>query len=163
MPSVKANIEFLARLDKYRSERPYVVLLGEDEDSDDDIPSSNLQFDLVPQINVYDMREHPELSFEQCAFEYIPYHQSEVTAFETPADIAAYVSETKSLLKNRFEAVHVCTYDVKLRRNITFDRQVYDVDDPLVIEGPAVGAHNGQPFKAAFAWIELITKGRSQM
>lgn len=144
MPSVKASIEFLARLDKYRAEKPYVILLGEDEDSDEDIPTSNLEFDVVSQIDIRDMREHAELRFEQCAFEFVAHHQSKVTEFQTPADVAAYAAETRSLLMNRFDAVQVCTYEVKLRQNIFFDRQVYDVNDSLVIEGPAIGAHNGQ-------------------
>lgn len=144
MPSVTASIEFLARLEKYEYEKPYVLLSGEDEESDDDIPTSNLEFDVVSQIDVQDMREHAELKFEQCSFEFVPHHKSEVTRFETLADITAYAAETRSLLLKRFDAVQVHTYEVKLRQNASFDRQVYDVNDSLVIEGPAVGAHNGQ-------------------
>lgn len=144
MPCVKANLEFLARLDRYKNEKPYVVLLGEDEDSDDEVPTSNLQFDVVPQVDVRDMREHAELTFEECAFEFVAHHQSEVTAFETPTDVTAYAAETRSLLMDRFDAIDVRTYEVKLRENVSFDRQLFDLDDPLEVEGPAVGVHIGQ-------------------
>lgn len=163
MPGLKARIEFLARLDKYEFERPYVVLQEEDEESDAETPTSNLEFDVVPDVDLWDMREHTELDFDHCAFEYVAYHQSEVTAFETPADVAAYAVETQSLLKTRFDAVQVRTYEVKLRQNVIFDRQVYDLNDPLAAEGPAVGAHNGQQVTACVLSIEIVAELPPQM
>lgn len=153
MPDVKAKIEFLARLDKYRTEKPYVIVLGEDEDSDDEIPTSNLEFDLVPEIDLQDMREHTELEFDQCGFEFFAHHQSEVNEFQSSAAIAAYAAETQTLLKDRFNAVQVRTYEVKLRQNVSFDRQVFDLNDPLAVEGPAVGAHNGQKIIASILLV----------
>lgn len=158
MPDVNAKIEFLARSDRYKTEKPYVIVLGEDEECDGEVPISNLEFDVVPEIELRDMRGHAELDFERCAFEYVMHHQSEVTGFETPADIDAYMAETQSLLKTRFDALQVRTYEVKLRQNVSFDRQVYDLNDPLAVEGPAVGAHSGQQLTAPMSLIKFAAE-----
>ena len=143
MPDIYAEIDFLARLDLYANERPYIMLLGVEDEIDDDVPITNLQFETKSKILIQDMREHPELNFSQCGFEFLRDHQSRVTVFETEGDIMLYKRETEALLSSHFDAVKALTYEVKLRKNIHFERTEYDANDELVIEGPATGAHNG--------------------
>lgn len=143
MPDICAEIDFLAKLELYAKERPYIMLLGVDDEIDEEVPITNLQFETKSNIHIQDMREHPELSFSLCGFEFLRHHQSAVTMFDTEGDIMLYKAETESLLLSHFDAVKVLTYEVKLRKNIQFERTEYDANDELVIEGPATGAHNG--------------------
>lgn len=144
MPDVRADVEFLARHEKYAHEKPYTILLGEDETLDDDVPMSNVEFVTESGLDIRDMRDSSLLNFDQCGFEYVGYHQSAVQVFATYEDIATYQKEISDLLSKRFDALEVITYETKLRQNSKFDRELFDINDALAIEGPAKGAHVGQ-------------------
>ncbi|KAH6662988.1 hypothetical protein B0J14DRAFT_707346 [Halenospora varia] len=92
---------------------------------------------------------------EECGFQVLE-HESTV-AFpekidETDlADVEAYKVETEKLLKDNLEAKHVVCYDFRLRENKDFSRNMIDLGNPLLIEGPAYGAHNDESFLFVFS------------
>ena len=146
MPSIQADIEFLAALPLYEYEKPYLCLLPPDENIDpDEVALTNLEYEKHTNITINDMREHPELKMEECGFEYVE-SLSSCLQFATPANVDAYKLETQQLLQRHFAAEKVVTYEVKLRRNEDFRRRQFDLNDKLLVEGPAKGAHNGGPF-----------------
>ena len=150
MSDVRSNLEFLARLPLYDKEKPYVYLPGKDEDLDPSVTKlDNLHFELHPVL-IRDMRRRPELSLDECGFEFREY-PSHYKRFDKVADIEGYRAETELFLAKRFNAEKVVVYDARLRKNDTFkDRTEFDVYDPLLLEGPAKGAHNGK--NAALCW-----------
>jgi hypothetical protein len=144
MPANLAEIEFLADLPTYNVEKPYLCLLPPDQEIDpDEVRLDNLEFEKHSNINVEDIREHPELRLEDCGFEYVQ-HKSAISEFSSPADVDAYKRETESLLRDRFAAVKVLTYELRLRKNKEFRRKQFDLNEKLLLEGPAKGAHNGK-------------------
>ena len=143
MPSNVAEIEFLADLPLYHTEKPYLCLLSPERNIDpDEVRLDNLEFEKHNNILVEDMREHPELQIDNCGFEYFQ-HPSSITEFRDPCDVDAYKKETEQILQKRFGASKVLTYELRLRRNQDFRRKVFDLNDKLLQEGPARGAHNG--------------------
>ena len=143
MPDVKTAIEYLAKLPLYETEKPYLLLPGKDQGLDPDKTRlDNLEFERHADILVSDMRDKPSLDINECGFEYYT-HQSRYETFGRSGDIEGYKQETQQLLKHRFNAVKVLTYEARLRKNQAFDRREFDIYDPLLVEGPAKGAHNG--------------------
>jgi hypothetical protein len=144
MPANLAEIEFLADLPIYQNEKPYLCLLSPDQKIDPDkVRLDNLEFEKHSNINVEDIREHPELRIEDCGFEYVQ-HETAIPEFTSPADVDAYKRETEALLRDRFAAVKVQTYELRLRKNQEFRRKQFDLNEKLLLEGPAKGAHNGE-------------------
>jgi hypothetical protein len=144
MPANVAEIEFLADLPIYHTEKPYLCLLSPDQKIDpDQVRLDNLEFENHSNIHVEDIREHPELRMEDCGFEYVR-HKSAISEFASPSDVDAYKRETEGLLRDRFAAVKVLTYELRLRKNQEFRRKQFDVNEKLLLEGPAKGAHNGK-------------------
>jgi hypothetical protein len=143
MPANLAEIEFLADLPIYHVEKPYLCLLSPDQKIDpDQVRLDNLEFEKHSNIKVEDIRNHPELRIEDCGFEYIQ-HKSAISEFSSAADVDAYERETEGLLRDRFAAVKVLTYELRLRKNQEFRRKQFDLNEKLLLEGPAKGAHNG--------------------
>ena len=144
MPDVEASLDFLARLQLYETEKPYVFLplksLGLDPD---ETRLDNLEFESHEHIPIRDMRDVPDLSIDTNGFEYYA-HETNFRKFDTTADIDAYRSETEKLLQKRFSAEYVLTFEVRLRRNEDFGRREFDMEDMLMVEGPAKGAHVGK-------------------
>ena len=148
MPANLAEIEFLADLPLYQREKPYLCLLSPEQKIDpDQVRLDNLEFEKHSNIKIEDIREHPELRLEDCGFEYLQ-HRSAISEFAVPADVDAYKRETEGLLKDRFEAVRVLTYELRLRKNQEFRRKQFDLNEKLLLEGPAKGAHIGKTSEA---------------
>jgi hypothetical protein len=144
MPANLAEIEFLADLPLYQTEKPYLCLLSPERGIDpDQVRLDNLEFEKHSNIKVEDIREHPELQLDDCGFEYLQ-HQSAISEFTDPADVEVYKQETEGLLRDRFAAVKVLTYELRLRKNQEFRRKQFDLNEKLLLEGPAKGAHNGK-------------------
>jgi hypothetical protein len=143
MPANLAEIEFLADLPLYQTEKPYLCLLSPEQQIDpDQVRLDNLEFEKHSNIRIEDVREHPELRLDDCGFEYIQ-HKTAISEFTNPADVDAYKRETEGLLRDRFAAVKVLTYELRLRKNQEFRRKQFDLNEKLLLEGPAKGAHNG--------------------
>ncbi|RMZ83334.1 hypothetical protein DV737_g1739, partial [Chaetothyriales sp. CBS 132003] len=145
MSEVKASIEFLAKLPLYETQKPYLLLPSEHQGLDpDEIRLNNLEFERHDDVTIKDMRHIKELSIECCGFEFYP-HSSTISSFHDADDIEKYRAETQHLLSSRFGADKVMTYEIRLRKNQDFGRKKFDVYDKLLEEGPAKGAHNGEP------------------
>ena len=143
MPDVITTLEFLARLPLYETEKPYLYLAGKDEGLDPNVMKlDNLEFERHSGITIHDMRQQ-ELKFDDCGFEF-DHCPSRFKQFTKREEIEGYIAETEKFLKTRFNAEKVAIYDTRLRRNDAIDRTEFDVYDPLLIEGPARGAHNGE-------------------
>ena len=144
MPANLAEIDFLADLPIYQTEKPYLCLLSPDQKIDpDQVRLDNLEFERHSNIKIEDIREHTELRIDDCGFEYVPY-TSAISEFTDPADVDSYKQETERLLEDRFKAEKVLTYELRLRKNQVFRRKQFDVNEKLLVEGPAMGAHNGK-------------------
>jgi hypothetical protein len=155
MPPNLAEIEFLADLPLYYIEKPYLCLLSPDQKIDpDQVRLDNLEFEKRSNIHIEDIREHPELRLEECGFEYVQ-HKTAISSFTHPSDVDAYKRETEDLLKDRFAAVKVLTYELRLRKNQEFRRKQFDLNEKLLLEGPAKGAHNGKSICEASEDVKL--------
>ncbi|KAK0118553.1 hypothetical protein ONS95_007440 [Cadophora gregata] len=145
MPSISASLEYLQKLELYKHEKPYWLYLTSRPDVE---PSTqrvtNLEFEHHDGILVQDLRQlHTKPDINECGFQVIS-HQSTVAQFSSVADIQNYRTETEQLLRQALGAVYVQCYDSVLRKNITFERDRIDLADPLRIEGPGLGVHNGK-------------------
>ncbi|KIV92764.1 hypothetical protein, variant [Exophiala mesophila] len=153
MPAVRATLEFLAKSPLYETEKPYLYLPGKDEDIDlDNTRLDNMEYESHANILIRDMRETPDLCLDQCGFEYTT-HDFSHQALESRQNIVEYCSQINDLLAHRFKAERVVTYEHRLRKNEMLSRTEFDVYDPLLVEGPAKGAHNDVTFSSGPAII----------
>jgi hypothetical protein len=84
-----------------------------------------------------------DVSLETYGFQVLS-HNTEVSNFTSADAVEAYKRETERLLAEALGATHVKCYDLRLRKNIIFQRTEFDLNNPLHTEGPARGAHNGE-------------------
>ena len=146
MPAVKSTLEYLQKLELYEEEKPYWEFQQPHKDFDpNEQRLNNLEFEERSEILILDIRESKlDADLDECGFQVLS-HSSRFTHFETISDIEEYKRETEWLLKRDMNAVYVKTYDLRLRKNVPFQRQVMDLNNPLDAEGPARGVHNGKP------------------
>jgi hypothetical protein len=145
MPAVEASLEYLQKLPLYESEKPYWCFLPPHDGFDPDAQRvDNLEFEHHSGIKIQDIRElSPEAHINECGFEVLS-HESKFSRFDKEDDVKQYLVETERLLEREMEAVYVKCYDSRLRKNIPFVRTELDLNDLLLTEGPARGAHNGK-------------------
>lgn len=145
MPAVQANIEYLQRLELYQHEKPYWCFLPPHDGFDPDAQRvDNLEWEDHSNITIDDIRESPSrFKIDGCGFEVLD-HESAFSKFESASNVKEYMRETEDLLKESMKAVYVHCYDSRLRKNVPFQRDQLDLNDPLLTEGPARGAHNGE-------------------
>ncbi|KAI7786144.1 hypothetical protein LA080_004528 [Diaporthe eres] len=104
------------------------------------------RFNLLYEYNLVeigDVRGHAEkYQIEECGFQYFQ-HKTAVNSLPglhgdgpTQEDVDTYKVETEVVLKDFFQAAHV-----QIRENVSYERDEIDLRDPLLREGPAVGAH----------------------
>ena len=162
MPTIQANIQYLQKLSLYDEEKPYWCFLQPTEGFDPDAQRvDNLEFEEHPEIQIQDIRDFKEAPrIDSSGFEVLS-HQSKFSRFDQADNVFQYKSETEGLLRDRMNAVYVKCYDSQLRKNVMFQRTQLDLNDPLLTEGPARGAHNGKflsdvPFKnKTFIWVDI--------
>ena len=170
MPAVQATIEYLEDLPLYETEKPYWCLLPPHEDFDPNKHRvDNLEFELRPNITISDIRDAKEdLTLETSGFQVLSHH-SECSALpQTVEDVSAYKTETEIMLKENLNAAFVKCYELRARKNVIFQREQFDINDPLLVEGPARGAHNGiissyyryfiSPILIAALWFRQVTQ-----
>jgi hypothetical protein len=151
MPDITADIEYIANLPLYATEKPYLCLLPPDEAIDPDVQRlDNLEYETQEGINVTDIRGKDEFVIETCGFQTIN-HASKFEALKTIEDVAAYKTETEELLQEQLGAVRVLCYELRMRKNEPIKRKQFDVNDPLLVERPAKGAHNGMSYTVRYA------------
>lgn len=142
MPDVNAIVEYLQDLPLYKHEKPYWCFLPPQEDfNPDEDRVDNLEFEdrTVTITDLRDFQSAPQL--DQHGFEVLA-HTTRLANFDSVELIKAYRAETEVILKDILGATFVKCYDSRLRKNITFERNQYDLNDLLHMEGPARGAHN---------------------
>lgn len=144
MPEITASIEYLQNLPLYEKEKPYWCLLRPQEGFDPDAHRvDNLEFEDHPNVTITDIREaKEELNLSNCGFQVLS-HESKTTIFQSPDHVEAYKMETETLLRDELGAAFVKCYELRLRKNVPFQRAWLDLNDPLLVEGPARGVHNG--------------------
>jgi hypothetical protein len=144
MPGVRATLEYLQNLPLYQTEKPYWCLLPPREGFDPDKHRvDNLEFEVHHDIPISDIREDKDnYVLDKCGFQVLS-HQSKFSAIETARDVQTYKDETEELLKKELGAVFVRCYELRRRVNKPIQRQQFDINDPLLIEGPARGVHSG--------------------
>lgn len=142
MPDIRASIEYLQKLELYKTEKPYYALLAPKPGFDPDAQRlDNLEYETHSDLLIRDMRDiKPTLASH--GFEVIS-HRSEALSLSTRDEVADYRHETEQMLRDQFGAVFVRTFEVRQRENVHHERSQMDYNDPLVKEGPAKGAHNG--------------------
>jgi hypothetical protein len=146
MPDITADLEFLADLPLYQYEKPYLALLPLSANRDPDKERlDNLEFEVRGGIPVTDVRGQAGFTIERCGFEVLK-HESQCLVFNGVEDVEAYKRETEMLLRERFGAVHVECYHLRLRKNDPIQRKEFDINDPLLLENPAKGVHNDVTF-----------------
>jgi hypothetical protein len=123
MPSIDAELTFLANIPLYDKEKPYHILLavGDPVNNDPTIPLGNLQWE-EHQINLHDMRELSDgIGMDVCGFEVLqhPTKVSLAEAFDVldMNTMDEYKNETSEYLKDRFSAVYVTCYDFRVRES----------------------------------------------
>jgi hypothetical protein len=144
MPDVKADLEYLADIPLYATEKPYLCLLSPSDGFDPETDrADNLEYEIHHGITITDMRDRADITIASHGFQILN-HTSEFPDLESVRDVDSYKRETEQLLQESLGAAYVCCYDLRKRRNQVFDRTQFDVYDPLMEEGPAKGAHNGK-------------------
>jgi hypothetical protein len=145
MPDIEATIEYLQNLPLYETEKPYYCLLAPHDGFDPNAQRlDNLEYETHSNIKISDMRPLlSDITIEESGFQVIP-HQSGALSLATRDEIEAYRKETEELLRKQFGAVYVNCYEVRKRENVAIVRSQMDYNDPLLVEGPAKGAHNGR-------------------
>jgi len=143
MPAVLATLDYLQNLPLYEHEKPYSGFRPPGDGFDPDVDRfDNLEFEERSNIRIENMRDsETKFLIDECGFEVVP-HQSKILHFEERDDINQYKAETEQLLKNSLQAVYVRCYDFVHRKNVTFERDTIDLNDPTRLEGPAKGVHN---------------------
>lgn len=149
MPDVKSDIEYLQNLPLYKTEKPYYLLKSPDPNFDPDAQRlDNLEYEMHSDIVIRDIRGScNEFTLEQNGFEVLS-QQSTTLNFQSADDVEAHKRETEDLLRKQLGAVYVHCYELRERKNMRFTRKQFDLHDPLLVEGPARGAHNGEHGRA---------------
>jgi hypothetical protein len=147
MSPVISSIEYLKRLPLYDTEKPYWCMLTPREGFDPDKDRlDNLEFELHDGITITDIRDaEEEISLEKCGFQVLS-NETSISSFESEEDVKTYKCETEKHLEKEMGATFVKTYELRLRKNIPIYRPVMNIVDPMLYEGPARGAHNGESF-----------------
>jgi hypothetical protein len=143
MAPVQTSIEYLQKSPLYEKEKPDWCFLPPGEGFDPDKERvDNLEWEAHPVV-IENIREaQDKFKIDHCGFEVFG-HESRFKKFQKVEDVSEYRTETELMLKEKMHAVYAKCYDSRLRRNVRFERDCLDLNDPLLEEGPARGAHNG--------------------
>lgn len=135
---------YLQDLELYETEKPYWCFLPPKKGFDPDKQRvDNLEFE-GHNVAISDIRDLAgDVSLENYGFQVLS-HDTEISAFTSADAVEAYKRETEQLLIEALGAIHVKCYDLRLRKNIVYQRTEFDLNNPLHTEGPARGAHNGE-------------------
>ena len=115
MPDMITNMTYLSDLSLYKREKPYLVLLPAQVDSDlENVKTDNLEFETRRGIHITDIRGHEEEHGLLISGFEVMHHTSALSDFQDLADIQTYRTETESLLKAKFDAEKVVCWDVKV-------------------------------------------------
>ena len=130
-------------LELYETEKPYWAYLPPHEGFDpDEQRTDNLEFE-GHEVTITDIRGlQDQVSLDTYGFQVLS-QDTAVSDFTSPEALEGYKRETERLLTKFLGAAHVKCYDLRLRENVLVQRSQFDMNDPMLVEGPARGAHNG--------------------
>ncbi|OBT62909.1 hypothetical protein VE03_07902 [Pseudogymnoascus sp. 23342-1-I1] len=140
MPDLVSQLEHLADIPLYKEEKPYVVLVAADKD-DDSHELHNIRMETHENILFTDIR--PQMKYytiDTCGFEIVP-HDMTSLELANPQQVATYKTETAQFLQRHFKAAYVQCYEARLRRNLPFVERAVDLNDAMLTERKAAGAH----------------------
>lgn len=144
MPNITATIEYLADLPKYKTEKPYSALLSNGQEFfAKGARLDNIEF-TYPECTIKDVRGDVEFTIDKCGFQIHSQTSQNLSDFKTMEQIDVYRKEQADFLRTELGAVFVNTYDVRPRLNVEPKRTTVNVIDPLLVDQPAKGAHNGK-------------------
>ncbi|KAK0729458.1 hypothetical protein B0H67DRAFT_638073 [Lasiosphaeris hirsuta] len=126
MLSVAAGLDFLAKIPLYEREKPYHVLPSAERKLSQDLEAAltNVQWEAT-RLTIQDTRDHPPFELEN---------------FQSKHD---YLDEVAKFLKGFLtpQPELIISLDCKIRKSIPFGAGMYNVNDPLMVEGIPVGVH----------------------
>ncbi|TPX14160.1 uncharacterized protein E0L32_000554 [Thyridium curvatum] len=166
MLDVQSKLEFLADLDLYKTQRPFIFTPGQDSEKQIDTGEHNLntvelQYETVTLL---DIRHEPGYKMQECGFELVA-NEMQNTGLNFLEESARnqYACETEEFWVKHLNAEYALCYDVKLRRN-----GFWDPDEPVDLlkrgwlEPPARGIHVDLTFEQAPVLITKHLTGRGQ-
>ncbi|ETI19369.1 hypothetical protein G647_09201 [Cladophialophora carrionii CBS 160.54] len=116
MPDIRAQLTFLSNSPRYEIEKPYSILLPEQEQKTirHDFPRcSNLEWSHH-WVDIREARCRPGLTLDACGFQLLR-HTSPSIPIQEPRDVTSYRLETEELLRKTFAAERAICYDVVVR------------------------------------------------
>jgi len=148
MPSITAPIEYLADLPKYKTEKPWSALLTNGKQFfEKGVRLDNVEFAYHDCV-INDVRQTSDICLEKNGFQMFKQSSNKLSEFDTLDKVDVYKAETATWLKAELGAVYVNTYDCRPRLNIEPVREKVDIQDPLLVDTPARGAHNDITLKS---------------
>ena len=115
MPDIQANLEFLADIPLYETEKPYLALVPPRPGFDPNTERmDNLEWETHSGIAITDIRGQSDtLTIDKCGFQ-VMQHSTRVTEFDRAEELRAYREETEALLRDTLQASYVLCYDLKV-------------------------------------------------
>ncbi|KAJ4390721.1 hypothetical protein N0V93_004319 [Gnomoniopsis smithogilvyi] len=148
MPGITANLEFLADLPLYKTEKPYGALLTNGaKHFAQGHRLDNIVF-THHSCNLIDVKNDESKTLSNNGFQIFRQHSDSMWNVNTLDGARRHREEIAAWLKNKLDAVFVHTYDLRTRLNDEADRDKVDVLDSLVVEPRARGAHNDVTLKS---------------
>ncbi|OCT46326.1 methyltransferase [Cladophialophora carrionii] len=156
MPDIRAQLTFLSNSPLYEIEKPYSILLPEQEQGDSirhDLPRCNNLEWSHHWVDIREARRRHDLTLEACGFQLLR-HTSQSIPIREPRDVTSYRLETEELLQTTFAAERAICYDVVLRQNVRDTSSSTDLRDPMSPHPPAFRVHNDATPKSGVDMIE---------
>ena len=115
MSNVVTSLTFLKDLPLYKQEKPYFVLLAQqDENDSNNHRISNLEFEEITGIEILDLREMSgDLSLERSGFQLVQLKSAHLLV-ENHEQIEAYRTETEAFLRAEFDALKVTCWEIRV-------------------------------------------------
>lgn len=116
MPEITANLGFLAKLDLYKTEKPYTVVPAADDERIQGANLSNVEMEWHQGVTIHDMREcKNELSLDTNGFLILD-HDTQHPVLDEIAQCNAYEQETTNLLERHFQAERVISFNLRVSK-----------------------------------------------
>lgn len=143
MPSIVANIEHLADLPLYKTEKPCgALLINGSEFFAKGHRIDNIEF-TDHRRKLIDVRNDKTKILAKNGFQIFKQESENMWDIKTIEGARRHREEIAQWLKTTLDAEFVHTYDLRTRLNDESPRDKVNVLDPLVVEPRARGAYNG--------------------
>lgn len=116
MPDLITEIDFLADLPLYRTEKPYYVFWAADDTLPQPIPSTNLELERHSNVCLTDLRgRESDYTVESHGFEIFPHTTQIPMPITDGATMGDYKRETECMLSKRFNAIAAYCYETRVK------------------------------------------------